>query len=122
MRIVSAALQDLHRTPYLCTLNIYYRYDVSYSMYLMSLGLSWEVTPRRAAICNGALRLELRIFELWNRLGPSGAQTDVTRVCRGMDSPGFRNKINAVAERLGVHWRRLVCHAMFTSRLTFSVR
>ena len=55
-------LQDLHRTPYLCTLNIYYRYDVSYSMYLMSLGLSWEVAPRRAAICNGALHLELRSF------------------------------------------------------------
>lgn len=122
MRIVSAALQDLHRTPYLCTLNIYYRYDVSYSMYLMSLGLSWEVAPRRAAICNGALHLELRSFELWNRLGPSGAQTDVIRVRRSMDSPGlrfwFRNKINAVAERVetgspqptGGVSSRLSCH------------
>ena len=91
---------------------IEYRYDT----YLMSLGQSWEVAPRRAAICNGALHLELRSFELWNRLGPSGAQTDVTRVRRGMDSPGFRfrNKINAVAERVEtgspLEASRLSCH------------
>ena len=46
-----------------------HRYNM-YDAYLMrSLGLSWEVTPHRAAICNGALHLELRSVEIvdWSR-------------------------------------------------------
>jgi hypothetical protein len=62
----------------------------------MSLGLTWDVSPRRAAT---GLALGAQIFYfLPSALNcgivsvlPKPAQADVTRVCRSMDSPGTRS-------------------------------